>query len=345
MHGGDIYRNRVKMDFSVNINPLGMSDEVRDALIRGLILSCNYPDPLCGKLRDKLAAHFGLGMENILCGNGASELLMAICRWKKPGHALLLAPCFSGYEKALQAVGCKPDYFLLRAGEDFALTQGRFEDLLHQILKRKPDFLFLANPSNPVGTLLSKEQLRELAACCGKAGTVLVLDECFMELCAEPSAHSMTGHVMEYPNLIILRAFTKSFAIPGIRLGYLLCGDGALVDSIAAELPEWNVSVMAQLAGVTALDGQAYLQKSREFIIRERNFLAEGLGRLGAKVYPSAANFLLFEWKDDSLYEKLLQKEILIRDCRDYEGLKPGYFRIAVKNHEENAEFLQVMTE
>lgn len=343
MHGGDIYRNQVTLDFSVNVNPLGMPERVKLALLQGVSDAGNYPDPVCEDLRREIALHFGLAPENVLCGNGASELILALCRWKRPKKALLLAPGFSGYQKALHVTACTIWHFMLQEEESFGLTRDRFTRLCDEIREKKPDLFFLANPSNPAGCLLEKEWLLELAQCCGQTGTVLVLDECFLELTPKPEDFSMSDMLRKYPHLLILRAFTKSFAIPGIRLGYLLCGDKRTAEAIAGQLPEWNVSVPAQLAGRAALKEKEYLQKSREVIAGERAFLEAELKKLGARVYSSRANFILFWRGGENLYERFLERGILIRDCRDYEGLSAGYYRIAVRTHEENIRLLEVM--
>ena len=348
MHGGDIYRNPVTLDFSVNVNPLGVPEQVKRALTEGIRQISAYPDPICEELRKRIAKHFGRMPEEVLCGNGASELLTAICRWKKWENALLMAPGFSGYEKALRASGCEIIYFLLREDEGFGLPEERFEQLCKMIADEKIQLMFLANPSNPVGRLIPKRMLRELAKLCERTKTTIVLDECFLELTDEPQKYSMTDILEQYPGIIVLRAFTKSFAMPGVRLGYLLCTNKESVTGIAAQLPEWNVSLPAQLAGEAAMavwEENDYLLESRKVILLERDFLMSELKKRGACVYPSSANFILFRWKDALLSEQLLKRGILIRDCRDYEGLEPGCYRIAVRSHEENCELLKNMSD
>lgn len=345
MHGGDVYRNQVHMDFSVNVNPLGFPRSVKKAMEQGILEAQCYPDAMCEKLRAGLSLKFGIPSDQILCGNGASELIMAICRWKMPRTAILLGPAFLGYQRALDAVGCAKEYFLLRKEEGFAFTKERAEFLCKELEEKKPDLLFVTTPSNPTGRLVPKEILIMLARQCERTRTNLVLDECFMELTEKPKDSSMASEPLDFSSLLILRAFTKSFSVPGIRLGYLLCGDKAVAEGIAAQLPEWNVSVVAEKVGIAALSEEAWLMKAREVIMREREFLTTGLGNLGAKVFPSDANFLLFSWKDDALYEKLLEKGILIRDCRDFEGLSTGYYRVAIRTHEGNEALLRVMRE
>ena len=341
MHGGDIYRNKVHTDFSVNVNPLGIPDQVREAMEEAVNNAQAYPDGQCEELRDKLALRYHVAKENMLCGNGASELIYAICRWKRARKALLLAPGFSGYRRALRAQECKITSFYLRKTEDFGLTPERVLELQETIRKGSFDIFFLTNPANPTGSLTARDQVRMLATACEESGTLMVVDECFMELTPNPLEYSMTGEMGSFPNMIVLRAFTKTYAIPGIRLGYLLCGDEKKVSGISLQLPEWNVSLPAQAAGNIALEQEEYLETSREFIKSQRDYLAQGLRNLGAVVYSSSANFILFQWKDELLYEKLLSQGILIRDCSDFEGLGKGYFRIAVKNRRQNEWLLQ----
>lgn len=304
---------------------------------------CAYPDPECEQLREKLAEHFGWEKRQILCGNGASELIQAICRWRNFSSALLLAPGFSGYERALRSVGSEISYYFLDRSREFRLSWQSVEELLYKLRTERPELLFLANPSNPVGAVLTKDVLIMIAEACQETGTIFVLDECFMELTEDPSKATMTGELGNFPMLMILRAFTKSFAIPGIRLGYLLCGEGILAKGLEDQLTEWNVSLPAQYAGIAAMDQEEYLQKSRELIRKEREFLSRELENLGARTFPSEANFILFRWRNGKLYEQLLQQGILIRDCRDYVGLSEEYCRVAVKGHPENLELLRAI--
>ena len=343
MHGGDIYRNQIHTDLSVNVNPLGIPEQVREVLSDSCLKVQAYPDERCEALRKKLAERYGLSEENVLCGNGASELIYAICRWKNPKKALLLAPGFSGYQRALKATGCRITHFYLKKSEDFVLSEEMIVKLRETIRSGQYDLFFLANPANPTGKLTDAEVIRSLAKTCREAGTVMVVDECFMELTMEPEKYTVTRDLAEWENIIVLRAFTKTYAIPGIRLGYLLSGDETVVKKIAMQLPEWNVSIPAQDAGIAALEQEGYLEASRIFVKTQREFLEKGLRKLGAKTIPSDSNFILFWWNDETLYDKLLSRGFLIRDCSDFEGLGRGYYRIAVKNRMENETFLQAL--
>lgn len=342
MHGGDIYRNLVKIDFSINVNPLGVPKEVMQAMINSMQQVDCYPDMTCGQLKKDIADSFGTIPERVLCGNGASELIMAICRWKMPRKALLLGPGFSGYTRALKAVGCEIQMHELQEVKGFVPG----EELLTDIETYKPEIFFLANPSNPTGVLLERSYIERLLMACKKANTLFVLDECFMELTGKADASSMSfeKYLKQYDKLLILRAFTKSFAIPGIRLGYLLCGNAGYGEAIEKQLPEWNVSTPAQAAGSAALLCNDYLMDSIACIKEERTYLETKMKEMGAKIFPSQANFILFKW-EEQIYDELLKREILIRDCSDYIGLGKGYFRIAVRKREENDILLNAFSE
>lgn len=343
MHGGDIYRNQVNIDFSVNVNPFGVPERVMQAIAGSLSEIIRYPDIICQKLKMAIAQHFGLSEDTVLCGNGASEIINAICRWKMPETALVTGPGFSGYTKALMSVNCAIQVFPLQENAQFVPGA----ELFATIEQKQPQLLFLANPSNPTGVLLDRNYLGKLLEQCQKVHTTVVLDECFIELTGKASAYSMSCPeiLQKYDNLIILRALTKSFAIPGIRLGYALCNNAKTAAEIAKQLPEWNVSVPAQAAGVAAFECGKYLVESTAYIQTERKWLTEKLKGSGAVVIPSEANYILFRWPDETLYEQLLQRGILIRDCSDYTGLCKGFYRIAVKKREENELLMQAINE
>lgn len=342
MHGGDVYRNHVILDYSVNVNPCGIPLGVTKAMQSGLEDLMKYPDMECMLLREKLAAWTGVEKSRILCGNGASELIHAVCQWKKPRKTLLPSPGFVGYEKPPLAVGSEILREWLLEEESFHIM----ERILVTLQKEKPDLLILTSPSNPVGNLLSEELFVRICEVCREIHCTVLLDECFIHLSDRGGKDSRLSYLDTFENLLILRAFTKSFAIPGIRLGYLLSPSEEVAGEILQYLPEWNVSVLAQYAGVAALQEEEYLEKSIRLIQQERGFLTTILEKAGCKVYPSAANYLLFQdpQKRD-WYPRLLAHGILIRDCRETAGLTEGFYRIAVKTREENLIFEKTIKE
>lgn len=316
MHGGDIYRNKVNIDLSVNLNPFGIPAEVREAIINSVDRIATYPDLKCEALQYAFAGKINVSPSSIVCGNGVSELIMAIAHAFLPKTALLVAPCYKGYEYALNAADCEISY---AAPVDF----------LYEIRAKKPDMVFFGNPSNPTGELRSLDYVKELVDACKENGTYLIVDECFIMLTTQGQDASCVPFLNDYDRLYILRGLTKSFALAGLRLGAILCPEGKDLP-IRKHLPEWNVSVVAQEAGLAALNCTDFLKFSAREIAKDRETLTKILEKRGYEVYPSDANYILFSSEDEGYYERCLKKGVLIRDCSDYPGLGKGYYRIVV---------------
>ena len=186
--------------------------------------------------------------------------------------------------------------------------------------------------------------MEKIAERCQKYGVTLILDECFVMFTGAEERYSFLKKYRNYPGVVIVRAFTKLYAMPGVRLGYLVCSDAALTEAIRADLPEWNLSVFAQQAGCVACGQRAYVEHSVAFVCRERAWLTEQLSEIGITVFASNANFLMI--KDGRpLAKELLKKGILIRDCSNYRGLSGGYYRIAVRRREENERLLAALAQ
>ena len=397
LHGGEIYHGKtIKYDFSVNVNPLGIPDNVLGTLRDNLHLLTQYPDQSCTELRRSLAEFTKVPEDQILCGNGASELIYAAVRALKPENILLTAPSFSGYRHAAEGCGVGIRYHYLRREEDFALTQRYLEDLsdlsncsnLSNLSKPfdpsdpsnrskpsdsadRPVMAILCSPANPVGNLVDPDLLMQIVETCEQKGIWLLVDECFIgflpdedrrtlrrllkaETASETPVSSCFGNEEEtqcphlpgrYSRLLVLDAFTKRFAMPGIRLGYLMAADPAVLDKIRAQQPEWSVSLPAQLAGCAAIGTEwEYLERTRSLVAAERKKMADSLEKLGFRVFPGQANFIFFS-SDIELFEPLLERGILIRSCDNYPGLKKGDFRIAVLRPEDNAYLLKTLEE
>lgn len=339
VHGGDIYGNEVELDFSANLNFLGMPEAVRQAAKAGVDASEHYPDPFCRKLREAISLSEGVPAESVLCGNGAADLIFGLVLAKKPKKALLWSPGFYEYEQALRTVGCEITFLPLRREEDFRPQ----EETLSQI-EPGIDLVFFCNPHNPTGQTASGSFLRMLLAQCEAAGAFCVVDECFLDFVDEEERASAKAMLGDHPGLFILKAFTKLYAMAGLRLGYGLCGDADFLAQMKQVMQPWNVSVPAQMAGIAALKETGYVRRFQALLREERRFLKQGLSALGFRIYGSKANFIFFEGPED-LVEFCKRKGILIRDCSNYRGLRPGYYRIAVRSREENLRLLQVFRE
>lgn len=336
-HGGDIYgEKKVEIDFSANINPLGTPPGVLKAVEASLPELLHYPDPYCRKLVNRIAEFEGVPESFILCGNGAAELIYSYCEALRPRTAVELAPTFSEYALGLKRVGCTVKRFPLRSEHNFTLGRSFLEFLE----ETRPDAVFLCNPNNPTGRLLDGELVKEILSFTCRRGIRLFLDECFLDL--TDAGVSMKPWLGSHPNLLILRAFTKSYGMAGLRLGYCLTGDRELLSQMAKTVQPWNVSVPAQAAGIAALSEEAFLRKTKEIIRSERAWLTEELKDVGFLVCPSDANFILFRGPT-CLQNALLDQGIAIRNCENYFGLSAGWFRIAVKRHEENRNLISAI--
>ncbi len=347
MHGGDIYTRRVRADFSINVNPMGLAEPVRQALIRSADLCVHYPDPACRELRGMLAERASVETKQVVAGNGASELITAIVQAVQPRRALLLSPCFSGYERALEAAMAQ--CFYLSTDADHRFLPG--EEWISELRQVRPDLVFLTNPGNPAGSMFSRAQVLAAADSLRLRGGILVVDECFLPLSDRPE-ESVLADVQSFrsrSNLIVLNAFTKTYCIPGVRLGYCVCADSILAAKIAAQLPEWSVSVPAQEAGKACMQLPAeYISDSVALIRRERARLTVGLRGLDgavSRIIPSETCFLLFQSRRKDWKKRLLERGILIRSCVDYDELDESWFRIAVRTPEENDLLLSAMRE
>ncbi|MCR5251596.1 MAG: aminotransferase class I/II-fold pyridoxal phosphate-dependent enzyme [Lachnospiraceae bacterium] len=340
-HGGDIYRNRVELDFSVNLNPLGTPAEVSGAIRAALERVDVYPDPEQEAVRRAIAECEGVPADCVIAGNGASELLLAAVRALRPVRAILPEPAFTGYAHALEAACCPVKRVILDASDGFRLKASMLDELFPGA--SEGELLILCDPSNPAGVSLEEDVLEEILKRAKRQGVSLLLDESFLLLSdkAETLSPCRSARLLEeYEHLIIVRSVTKLFSVPGIRAGYAL-SSAQNVRRMRAQLPEWNLSVPAEAAltaGCRVLAETDFAQSSRELICRERKFLSEKLRESGLEVFASEAPFLLIRGPED-LYRALLSRGILIRDCSDYPGLGSGWFRIAVRDHASNERF------
>jgi len=340
-HGGDLYSRPVALDFSANINPFGTPEAVRQAVVDALDQLKHYPDPYCRELVAAIAEFEKLPQSYILCGSGAAELIYSYVRALGPKKALVLAPTFAEYEAALTAQGCDVEHFFLQEAEDFAVT----EALLPALWRSGAELLVLCNPNNPTGRLMEPELLRRICLSCQERGISLLVDECFLDLCDQGEAQSLKPLLERCPKLTLLKAFTKSYGMAGLRLGYCLSADPALLEAMGGTVQPWNVSIPAQKAGIAALGQQDFVQRARDCIRAERPKLRQGLERLGLRVLPSQVNYLLF-YSEKELKAPLLEGYgILIRSCANYPGLGQGWYRIAVKRPEENRRLLAALEE
>ena len=345
-HGGDVYTETGArsglVDFSANLNPLGMPDEVVRALRDAADSFDIYPDLQCRELRRALAGKIGAPEDHIVCTAGATDLIWRVCRAIRPQTALLVAPGFSGYEQALEQVGARIVWHALREREGFRVTE--------RILEEAPlvagagsagerTIVFLCSPNNPTGITIERGLVVRLLEAAQRVGAIVVLDECFLAFTRKASAVELCGR---FPSLVVMRAFTKTYAMAGLRLGYGVCSDARLLKGLEDAGQPWAVSAPAQVAGIAALGVEGWIERTRVYVDASRDALAQGLRELGLHVIPGEANYLLFR-SPVALYEPLLERGFLVRRCGNYKGLDASWYRVAVRTAEENAALLQAL--
>ena len=343
-HGGDWYgfqeaHGRMPLDYSANVSPFPTPKNVCKAISLASENLAAYPDPECRLLRRTIAKKEGVPPEWILCGNGAADLIVRFVLALKPSRALVPAPTFSDYQHALSILSCDVKHYFLREENGFLLQDDYFSALGDGV-----DAAFLCEPNNPTGVLTPMPFLQRVVKQCEETGTVLMVDECFNHFLDEPNAHTLKFMLAESPHMVLLKAFTKMYALAGARLGYVICSNTALLEKMEHAGQAWSVSTLAQNAGVAALQEESYVQKVRRVIQTERPFLKEGLEKLGIRVFEGKANYLLLK-TSAPLAAGLAAHGILIRECENYPGLSSEFYRIAVRTREENERLLSAIQE
>ena len=377
-HGGNIYKvfreKNIKeiLDYSSNINPYGIPESLKSRIIENLEILERYPDPDYVELREKLANLNNVNLSDIILGNGATEIIFLFMKVINPKKILIVSPTFGEYERAVKAteiprdivsLSCSGDnknienkeieieYFELKESDDFKLNIGN----LKNELEKKYDLLIICNPNNPTGKFLKLAQTEEILKECNKYDTKLFIDEAFIEFLADGMKESIINTEENKKNLFVTRAFTKFFAIPGLRLGYGMYFDKELEQKISEKKEPWSVNNIAEMAGLTVLDDTEYIEKTLKWITKEKIYMYEKLNEIsGIKVYETEVNFITGKI-DEKLFseglnvkilrEKMLEQGILIRDASNFKFLDERFFRLAIKDRASNDRVIKVLKE
>jgi len=323
------------IDFSASTNPLGPPPGVLEAL-RSLSseMVARYPDPTAAGLRRELAARLGVDAEQVICGNGSSEIiwLLALAYARPaPERVLIVGPTFGEYARACRLMGADVEWHVADAAGGFAVD---VESLARQIGATRPRLLCLCNPNNPTGIYLRRAAIERVAAACMGAGSMLVVDEAYLSFVDNPE--SLIG-MLEAGHVFLLRSMTKNFGLAGIRLGYGVGARDVVAELRKAQAP-WSVSAVAQAAGEAALEDEGYMERSRRAVWAARRRLVDGMSALGFGVHEPTANFVLAGIPDGwesaaQLREALFAQGCVVRDCASF-GL-PGYIRVGVRARAE----------
>ena len=360
-HGGNIYKifrekNIDKiLDYSSNINPYGVPENLKKEIFEKVFVLERYPDPDYIELREKIAEKNNLNIENIIVGNGATEIIFLFMKILSPKKVLIVSPTFGEYERAIKASTLANDsleinYFELKETENFVLNVKNLETEL----ENNYDLLILCNPNNPTGQFLKLKKLEEILKICEQKNTKLFIDEAFVEFVEDWENESIINSKENKENLFVIRAFTKFFAIPGLRLGYGICFNNNLLKKMLEKKEPWSVNNIADLAGKTVLDDENYIQKTKEWIKDQKKYMYENLNKIeGLRAYKTEVNFILLKIEDNllekgldvkNLRKKMLEKGILIRDASNFIYLNKHYFRLAIKDKLNNEKVIETLT-
>ena len=360
-HEGNIYKifrekNIDKiLDYSSNINPYGVPENLKKEIFEKVFVLERYPDPDYIELREKIAEKNNLNIENIIVGNGATEIIFLFMKILSPKKVLIVSPTFGEYERAIKASTLANDsleinYFELKETENFVLNVKNLETEL----ENNYDLLILCNPNNPTGQFLKLKKLEEILKICEQKNTKLFIDEAFVEFVEDWENESIINSKENKENLFVIRAFTKFFAIPGLRLGYGICFNNNLLKKMLEKKEPWSVNNIADLAGKTVLDDENYIQKTKEWIKDQKKYMYENLNKIeGLRAYKTEVNFILLKIEDNllekgldvkNLRKKMLEKGILIRDASNFIYLDKRYFRLAIKDKLNNEKVIETLT-
>lgn len=363
LHGGNIYKVFRErdieeiLDYSSNINPYGIPESLKQAIGENLNILERYPDPDYIQLRSKIAFENKVDISDVILGNGATEIIFLYMRAVKPKKIIIVSPTFAEYERAVRAVqenredGLQIDYFPLREEEGFNVN---VENLISG-LERGYDLLIMCNPNNPTGKFLPLTEMERIIGKCNEKETKLFVDEAFIEFVEGGTKKSVVNAKVNKKNLFVVRAFTKFFAIPGLRLGYGICLDEDITFAMDEKKEPWSVNNIAELAGITVLDDSEYIERTERWIKEEKEYVYKKLQSIdGIKPYKTEVNFILVKIEDNmvkrginagKLKEVMLEKGILIRDASNFKYLDESYFRLAIKDRKDNNKIIDTLGE
>ena len=346
IHGGNVREaakrfdlsERDIIDFSSNVNPLGPSRDALRAVKRSLGRLDRYPDPEATEMKRAVARFYGIKSGHILCGAGSNGLIHLIPRVFRPRRVLIPAPTFTEYAAAVEDAGGEAVLLPLSEHRGFRIDPVEISPALKGM-----DMVFLCNPNNPTGGIVSRSEMLEIADHARTEGALLVVDEAFMDF---DERESVLKEIINLPNVVCLRAFTKFYGLPGLRIGYAAAAE-ELISALRQGQEPWSVSIPAEEAAIAALQDWSHIRRTRDLITREREWIMDELRLLpGVEVFPAAANFIFLKITSNDpclLVSRLGERGLLVRDCSSFPGLDDRFLRIAVRTRRENKRLIKAL--
>jgi len=333
--------------FSANVNPLGISPKMRSTLIERIDTVTSYPDREYTGLRRQIGAYIHAPHENIIVGNGSTELISLFIQIEHPGKALILGPTYSEYEREIALGGGTSLYYPLKEEENFILNTEDFKKQLNESI----DLLVICNPNNPTSTAIPRKTMRKILDECKRHDIFVMVDETYVEFAPDFAAVDAVPLTDYYNNLVVLRGVSKFFAAPGLRLGYAVTGNADLRKQINTRKNPWTINSLAAVAGELMFSDKEYIAGTQALIHRERTRIYEELNTWDSvKVYEPTANFILVKiLKDDvtadDIFDLTIRKGLMIRNCSTFPFLDNHYFRFCFMSPQKNTELLEALRE
>ncbi|MCX3066488.1 threonine-phosphate decarboxylase CobD [Cetobacterium somerae] len=343
LHGGNIYKlkrdNGIEvLDYSSNINPLGVPSSFKKAVIENFETLEKYPDIDYVELRTAIGNYNNCHIDNVVVGNGATEVLFLYMKAVKAKKVLIIAPTFAEYERAARAAGRDVKFFPL--SKDFSLNENMLLDFITD-----EDVVVMCNPNNPTGKFQNLEKIKKLADFLERKNKKLFIDEAFIEFV--DNWKDKTAFLLKHKNVFILRALTKFFALPGVRLGYGLTYNEAILNEIKNIREPWSVNGVAEIAGKTMLLDTLYIHETENWIKKEKLWFYEELCKIdNIEVTPTETNFILVKLLNDnakSFRKKMIENGVLVRDASNFMFLDESYIRLAIKDRKKNEQVLEAL--
>ncbi|MCR4611108.1 MAG: aminotransferase class I/II-fold pyridoxal phosphate-dependent enzyme [Lachnospiraceae bacterium] len=351
-HGSDIEKIKAKyniseddlINFAANVNPFGLSPNLKKEFDIDIITS--YPNRQYTELKTAIAEYTNSSVENVLVGNGTSELISTFIRHIHPSKAMIIGPTYSEYEREVSLSGGQSYYFPLYEEDGFKINA----DTLIDRLDKSIDMLIICNPNNPTSSCIDCITMRRILDVCKENHIYVMIDETYIEFVAEINAYSAVSLTDFYNNLIILRSTSKFFASPGLRLGYAIIGNEDFIAEINKTSKPWMVNSFAAKAGEIMLRDSDYIEKTNKLINEEREYCYNALlAADGFKPYKPYANFMLVKINKANLtsndvFEKAIKQGMLIRNCSTFPFLTDEYFRFCFMEHDANVKLIDCIT-
>lgn len=348
IHGGNIEELTRKynldkeklIDFSANINPLGLNENVKKAIIEAIEEINIYPDITYYNLKKSISSYEKITLDYLTLGNGAAEVIFNLVRAINPKKALLLAPTFGEYEEALLSINSKVEYYMLKEGNNWDINI----DILEKINK-ETDMIFICNPNNPTGKLTDRNFILKVLEKAKNYDCVVAIDESFLDFVKDNENYTLINYIEDYKNLFIIKSLTKFFAMPGLRIGYGITYDKTLIRKINSISVPWNINVLAEKGAIKALAEKEYINNTINYIENEKDRFYYELCKFNdLKIFKPSVNYIMFKInKNIDLKEEMMKENIIIRSCSNYNGLNNKYYRIAVRKREENEKFVAIL--